>query len=68
MWLLSDTAGVWYWTHSHRLLDWDAWAVGQPDNKESHQNFAHLRSNFGYNWDDMQMAATIGFFPVCQKL
>merc|ERR1712050_361893 len=46
--------GVWWWTHSHRLIDFSAWATGQPDNNYygAPENYGHLPSGHGYKWND----------------
>ena len=58
--------GVWYWAHSHRLVDFSAWYPGQPDNKYVHESYATLWSMFDYKWNDN--VDDNKSYGICQKI
>ena len=58
--------GVWWWTHSHRLVDFSAWTEGEPNNYGGPENYAHLACGHGYKWNDISYDTQI--YTICQKL
>merc|ERR1712142_111339 len=61
--------GVWWWSHSHRLVDFSVWAKGQPDNHSHNndfENYGNLHYGCGYKWNDV--AYFVKFYTICQKM
>ena len=61
--------GVWLWTHSNKVVEFTAWAEGQPTGIGSNgevENYALLSWGFGYKWNDITYANM--YYTICQKI
>ena len=58
--------GVWWWPHSHRLVDFTAWGLGEPNKKQT-ENYSLLFSGKSYKWVDIRHDGT-PVYTICQKM
>ncbi|KAJ8302218.1 hypothetical protein KUTeg_021205 [Tegillarca granosa] len=60
-----EVEGEWRWMKSRQPFQFTAWAPGQPDDANKHEDCLHLYGVSGFKWNDYPCSIK-GYF-ICEK-